>query len=134
VNDRIVLESKQEESHEKRDCTWRRWISFCIASGIQTDPYLTRLSKPEQELIIQAILALYQVAQWHQSGNLPGQHSCPLLSLSVRDAAGHLAASFWSHFKQSPLHLKGSSKLLPSIRALLKAYNNADPLPFAKKQ
>jgi hypothetical protein len=53
--------------------------------------------------------------------------------LTVCDAAGHLAASFRSHFQPSPLHLKGSSQLLPTVRSLLKAFDNADPPPRHQK-
>jgi hypothetical protein len=56
-----------------------------------------------------------------------------VVSSTIRDAAGHLAASFRSHFKRSPIHLEGSSQLLPSVRALLKAYDNADPPPRRQK-
>jgi hypothetical protein len=112
ANDQIVLESKQEESHEKWDHTWRWWISFCTESGLQADAYLSPLPEPEQALIIRAFLALYQVAQWHQSGNLLGKRSRLMVSSTARDAAGHLAALFQSHFKQSQSHF--TSKGAPS--------------------
>jgi hypothetical protein len=51
----------------------------------------------------------------------------------VRDAAGYLAASFRSRFKRSPVHLEGSPQLLPTIRALLKAFDNTDPPPDRQK-
>ena len=51
----------------------------------------------------------------------------------MRDAAGHLAAAFRGHFKQSPFHIEGSAQLLPTVRSLLKAFDNADPPPLRQK-
>jgi hypothetical protein len=69
------------------------------------------------------------LASWHQSGSLLGQRPRPV----VRDAASHLAALFRSHFQQSPFHLEGSTQLLPTVRSLLKAFDNADPPPQRQK-
>jgi hypothetical protein len=44
-----------------------------------------------------------------------------------------LAASFRSHFERSPIHFEGSSQLLPTIRTLLKAFDNMDPPPARQK-
>jgi hypothetical protein len=94
----------------------------------------SRIPEPEKELFIRAFLALYRVAQWHQSGSLLGQRPRPVVSSTVRDAAGHLAASFQSHFQPSPFHLEESFQLLPTVRSLLKAFHNADPCPNVKKR
>jgi hypothetical protein len=51
----------------------------------------------------------------------------------VRDAAGNLASAFRSNFQPSPVHIEGSSQLLPTVRALLKAFDNADPPPQRQK-
>jgi hypothetical protein len=56
-----------------------------------------------------------------------------VVSASVRDSAGYLAATFRSRFQRSPLpHVEGSSQLLPAIRAFLKAFDNNDPPPRPK--
>jgi hypothetical protein len=56
-----------------------------------------------------------------------------VVSATVRDAAGYLAATFRSRFQRSPLHVEGSSQLLSAIRALLKAFENNDPPPSRQK-
>jgi hypothetical protein len=45
----------------------------------------------------------------------------------------HLAASFRRYFKQSPVHIEGSSQLLPTVRFLLRAFDNMDPPPERQK-
>jgi hypothetical protein len=52
---------------------------------------------------------------------------------SVHEAASLLAAAFWSNFEQSPLHVTNSDKLLPSLRSLLRAFDNLDPAPDQQK-
>jgi hypothetical protein len=133
ANHRIVLDSKQEEAHEKRDRVWRRWISFCTEAGIDSNPFLLKLQPPETELIIRAFLSLYRVAEWSPAGAILGKRKSPVVSSTVRDAAGNLAAAFRSHFQRSPVHIEGSTQLLPTIRALLKAFDNADPPPNRQK-
>jgi hypothetical protein len=50
--------------------------------------------------------------------------------MTVRDAASSLAAAFRGHFKQSPFHIEGSTQwLLPTVRAFLKVFDNADLPP-----
>jgi hypothetical protein len=56
-----------------------------------------------------------------------------VVSSTVRAAASGLAAAFRSSFKRSPFHVEGSSKLLPAVRSLLRAYDKADPPPNRQK-
>jgi hypothetical protein len=52
---------------------------------------------------------------------------------TVRDAASYLASAFRKRNRTSPLHLEGSNNMLPSLRALFKAYDNVDPAPKRQK-
>jgi hypothetical protein len=133
ANARIILYSKQEPAHENKDRVWRRWTSFCAEAGLNSDPFLSELQQPETELIMRSFLSLYRMARWRPTGAILGQRPRPVVSSTVRDAAGHLASSFRSHFQQSPFHLEGSSQLLPTIRTLLKAFDNSDPPPERQK-
>jgi hypothetical protein len=133
ANDRIILDSKQEASHEVKDRVWRRWITFCSQAGLQSNPFLIKLQHRETELIMRSFLSLYRVAHWSKAGALLGQRTRPVVSKTVRDASSNLAAAFRSNFKQSPIHFEGSSQLLPTIRCLLKAFDNADPPPKRQK-
>jgi hypothetical protein len=56
-----------------------------------------------------------------------------MVALTLRTAASNLAAAFGHYFKRSPLHVKDSTQLLPSLRALLRAYDNVDPPPNRQK-
>ena len=56
-----------------------------------------------------------------------------MVSGTVREAASHLAASFRSHKLHSPLHIEGTSHLLPEVSNLLHAYSNSDPAPKRQK-
>jgi hypothetical protein len=121
------LDSKQEDAHKKLDRVWRRWLSFCTKAGLDDNPFLLDLQPPETELIICDFLALYSVAAWSPAGAILGQRPGPVVLSIVQDAASNLAAAFWGHFQQSPVHIQGSTQLLPTVRALLKAFDNADP-------
>jgi hypothetical protein len=64
---------------------------------------------------------------WQHAGAICGKRLGPVVLSTVRNAASNLAAAFWGHFQQSPMHIQGSTQLLPTtVRALLKALNNAD--------
>ena len=47
----------------------------------------------------------------------------------IRDATGKLAQAFRDHLKPSPFHVKNSSHLIPSVRALLSAFDKLDRPP-----
>jgi hypothetical protein len=82
---------------------------------------------------MRSFLSLYRVARWSPTGTILGERPRPVVSATVRDAAGYLAATFRSRFQRSPLYVEGSSELLPAIRALLKAFDNNDPPPNRQK-
>jgi hypothetical protein len=82
---------------------------------------------------MRSFLSLCRVARWSPTGTILGERLRPVVSATVRDAAGYLAATFRSRFQRSPLHVEGSSQPLPAIRALLKAFDNNDPLPNQQK-
>jgi hypothetical protein len=82
---------------------------------------------------MRSFLSLYQMARWSPTGTILGQRARPVVSSTVRHAAGHLASSFRSHFQRSSVHLEGSSQLLPTIGTLLKAFDNSDPPPELQK-
>jgi len=48
---------------------------------------------------------------------------------TLREASSHLATAFRNNLQPSPLHVSGSSQLLPATRALFKAFSNADLAP-----
>jgi hypothetical protein len=56
-----------------------------------------------------------------------------MVASTLRAAAGNLAAAFRSRFKQSPVHIQDGTKLWPTLRALLKAFDNVDPPPLRQK-
>jgi hypothetical protein len=56
-----------------------------------------------------------------------------MVASTLRAAAGHLAAAFRSRFKQSPVHIPDGTKLWPTLRALLTAFDNVDPPPSRQK-
>jgi hypothetical protein len=58
ANTRIVVDSKQEPAHEKKDRVWRRWSSFCAEAGFDSDPFLSQLQQPETELVMRSFLFL----------------------------------------------------------------------------
>jgi hypothetical protein len=128
-NHGIVFHLKQEGSHECRDRVWRRWARFCQGVGIPDNPFLHCLSRRESELFGRSFLALYRSAKWDQSGRITGVRTAPVVSSTVRDAAGHLAATFRDNLEPSPFHVEGSTRVLPSIRSLFQSFNAVDPPP-----
>jgi hypothetical protein len=127
ANRRIIGDARDEAANENEDRVWRRWLTFCGSSGIGDDPFITALSRQEQQLVIKSFLSLYRTALWDVSGGLKGIRVTPVVNSTVRDAASSLAAAFQNNHKLSPFHEQGSTNLLPVIRSLLKAYDNVDP-------
>ena len=121
------MDSRQEDAHEKSDRAWRRWIGFCRRSGLDNNVFLSGLQRSERELTIRSFISLYRVAEWDQSGAYAGIRPKPVVATTVRDAASSLGATFRNNFEPSPFHLPHGSQLLPSVRSLLKAFENADP-------
>ena len=50
-----------------------------------------------------------------------------MASGSIRDATSIVAKIFRSHLHQSPFHVPQSANLLPSVKALFKAFSDMDP-------
>jgi hypothetical protein len=67
------------------------------------------------------------LSHWSEAGALLGKHLRPVVLLTVQDAASNLA------YSQSPFHVKESTQLLPTVRTLLKAFDNTDPPPQHQK-
>lgn len=105
---------------------WRRWTRFCESLDI-VDPFLDDLSEDEREVLLRAFLECYRVSKFAHDGSVSGRSKKPLVGKTLRGAASSLAAAFRYNFKFSPLHVKGSDKLLPSIRALLRAIDHISP-------
>jgi hypothetical protein len=95
--------------------------------GIPDNPFLNHLSRRESELFGRSFLALYRSAKWDRSGRITGIRAEPVVLSTVRDAAGHLAATFRHNLEPSPFHLEGSTRVLPSIRCLFQSFNSVDP-------
>lgn len=127
ANRSIVLDSKQEGSHETRDRVWRRWKGFLTKAGLRGDTFLTSLSPDEQAIVLKSFLSCYRSAEWSNAGRVLGTRAKPLVASTVRDAAGHLAASFRIHHQPSPLHFSNSTVMHPFVRSLLSAFANLDP-------
>jgi hypothetical protein len=131
-NGRIVLDSVQEGAHETRDRTWRRWSYFCDDVGV-VDPLLHDLSTDEQELVLRAFHVCLRVSEFTKTGFVSGIRKKPMVVSTLRGATSALAAAFRDHIKSSPLHLEDRVRMLPSIRALLRAFNNISP-PEARQK
>jgi hypothetical protein len=52
---------------------------------------------------------------------------------TIRTATSLLGAMFKCHYRESPFHLQGNQELRPSIRQLLRAFENIDPPPKRQK-
>jgi hypothetical protein len=133
VNRQIIFGSRQEDANENHDRVWRRWKSFCTKGGVADNSYLLDLCGRGQELLLRSFLSLYRQASWNAEGKLTGNRKKPVVAGTVRDAASYLASAFRKRNRTSPLHLEGSNNMLPSIRALFKAYNNVHPAPKRQK-
>jgi hypothetical protein len=133
VNLQISFDSRQEDANEKHNQVWRGWKSYCNKGGIADDPYLLNLCDNDQELLVRSFLSLYRQATWDEKGKLTGNCKYPVVAGTVQDAASYLAVAFWKHHRTSPLHLEGSNNMLPSIRALFKAYANVNQAPRRQK-
>jgi hypothetical protein len=76
---------------------------------------------------------MHRHAAWDKHGRLTGRRSSPVVAGTVRSAAGSLAEAFRNHLQHSPFHIPGSTNMRPTLRALLRAYNNTDPAPKRQK-
>ena len=76
---------------------------------------------------------MYRHAAWDKHGRLTGRRRSPVVASTVRSAASSLASSFRHHLQHSPFHVSGSANMRPTLRALLRAYDNTDPAPKRQK-
>ena len=99
-----------------------------------SDPFLVELQRQENEFIVRAFLSLCQVAHWRKTGAILGNQLLhPVVSSTVKDATSNLALAFRSDFLKSPFHIEAPFQSLPTVRTLLRALNNANPLPAQQK-
>ena len=126
ANRGVILDSCQEGRHEGADRVWRRWQGFCESTGIGSDPLLIKLSELERELFAKAFLQRYRTADWTPDGKFARNRKQPLGGGTLRQAASNLGAAFRMHFRESPLHIPGSTHMRPTVRSLLKAFDNVD--------
>jgi hypothetical protein len=96
-------------------------------------PLLDHLPAQGRELILRSFFACFSNAAWAQSGDFCGVNQRSVSASTIRNAASNLAAAFRISFRESPLHLAGGSQLLPSLKALFRAYDNLDPPPKRQK-
>jgi hypothetical protein len=120
---------RNESSNETDDRVWRRWLSFCEHACLASNPYLIALLDHESELIIRAFLGMDRHAAWDKHGRLTGRRSSPVVAGTVCSAASSLAAAFRNNIQHNPFHLPESTNMRPTLRALLRAYDNTDPGP-----
>ncbi len=76
---------------------------------------------------------MYRHAAWDKHGRLTGRRRSPVVAGTVRSAASSLAAAFRNNIQHSPFHLPKSTNMRPTLRALLRAYDNTDPAPKRQK-
>jgi hypothetical protein len=93
---------------------------------LENDFHLASLSEVETELVARSFLSFFRDFGFHEDGRPKGKRRKPVVSSSVRDAAGSVAASFRGALQQSPFHLPNSTILHPAIKSLLKAYEQLD--------
>jgi hypothetical protein len=96
-------------------------------------PLLDRLPVQGRALILRSFFACFRNTSWAQSGDFRGVNQKSVSASTIRNSASNLAAAFRIRFRESPLHLAGGSQLLPSFKALFRAYNNLDPPPKRQK-
>ena len=94
--------------------------------GSVTDPLLTKLSELERELFAKAFLQQDRTADWTPDGKFACNRKQPLVGGTLHQAASNLGAAFPMHFRESPLHIPGSTHMRPTVRSLLKAFDNVD--------
>ena len=108
-------------------------MDFAKSQGVGLDPFLALLSNDEQELFTKAFIQCYRHAHWTTSGDFTGNRSRPVVSGTVRQATSHVAATFRSNLRPSPMHNPGGTHLKPFVRSLLKAYDNDDPAKLQQR-
>jgi hypothetical protein len=99
ANARGILDSKQEPAHEERQSVApldhllrRSWSRLTLSSKLQ-----------QHETARHARLCpSTEVAKWSPSGAILGKRPSPVVSSTVRDAAGNLAASFLESLRTEP--------------------------------
>jgi hypothetical protein len=91
------------------------------------DPLLVDLSCNEQELVLRAFLVCLRVSDFTAAGQVCGVRKKPMVATTLRGATSTLAAAFRDRIESSPLHLKDGIRLVPAVRALLRAFGNISP-------
>jgi hypothetical protein len=91
------------------------------------DPVLVELSSDEQELVLRAFLVCLRVSDFTASGSVCGLRKRPMVASTLRDATSALAAAFRDRIQSSPHHLQDGIRLVPAVRALLRAFDNILP-------
>ena len=127
-----ILHGTAEDTHEKRDRTWRRWHTFLLSLHLQNDPYLDNL---QHEQRINICLAFFQALRSGQFGSgsdnkrrFPSSDQRELRLRTIQAAASQLAAQFRCNGRPSPIHFEGDpNRKHPRINELFRAWDKLDP-------
>jgi hypothetical protein len=123
----IMTHSQQEVAFEDIDRSWQRWTGFLARARYRADPFLLALSPTDTELVARAFLSCVWNFKWCTDGTLGLPHGPAVLSGTVREITGHMAALFQDHLHCSPFHNPVGSHFLPSISNLSKSNTDVDP-------
>jgi hypothetical protein len=93
---------------------------FLARAGYRSDPCLLALPPTDTKLLARTFLSCIRNFKWCTDGTLGlPPHQAAVLSGTVRETTGHVAASFRDHFQCSSFHNQIGSNFLPSISNLL---------------
>jgi len=136
ANHRTIMDAKQEESWEKRERAWRRWQRFTELFGLH-NPYLDSLPDQERRLLAKCFVVQYRDSHHDKSGKATKKRTRPMVVSTLRDAIGHVAATFRASDRPSPFHLEdgpiNANSLRTEIKELLKAFTTTDLPPNRQK-
>jgi hypothetical protein len=126
------MDAKGEAAHQKRDRCWRRWEAFVREWGLGNDSLLDSVSSHSEKLLLaRGFVMHHRTFDFNGSGEATHRREKPMVSATVRDAIGNVAASFRERDRASPFHvtdgINGTQPLHPKIKCLLTAFDSQDP-------
>jgi hypothetical protein len=77
ANAERILDSKQEDAHEKRDHAWRRWASFLKRFRV-LDPFTDGVSADGRELLGKCFLVELRKSTFHKEGHVTAERAKPM--------------------------------------------------------
>ena len=120
-------DSVQDETHKSRERTWKRWQSWLEDVGLEGDPYITSINRPQRARLVGG----FAISLCRCEHSAP-RYTEPLVAGTISLALSDLEAIF-SHNDKVDLRIDADGNIHPHIKSIIRSFKKSDPKEKVQK-